>query len=80
MNIYLFTLDHQFPKGNNSGISVVLRNYRGTIIKIYSWTTRNFTPRSLELWSMLLGLRGSFFENEDMIEFEKDSPEALKKW
>lgn len=59
--MHAFTLDHQFPNGNDSGMGVVLRDHRDSIFKMYSETIRNLTPRGLKLWSQLVGLRGSYF-------------------
>lgn len=59
---------------------VVLRDHRGTIIKMYSGTIRNLTPRDLKLCSMLMGLRGFFFERVCKIELEIDRQEALNEW
>lgn len=80
MNVDAFTFGHQLPNGNNLGMGIVIRDHRGTIIKMYSKKIRNLTPRAFELWSILNGIRGSFSEKANMIEFESDSPDALKIW
>lgn len=49
INVHAFTLDHALPNGNDSGMGIVLRDDRGVIIRMYSGTIRNLTPRANEL-------------------------------
>lgn len=57
-----------------------MKDHRGTIIRMYSGTIRNFTLRANELWPMLIGSQGAFFEQENRVELETDIPKALKEW
>lgn len=83
VNVHAFTLDHPMPNGNDSGIGIVVRDRKGTIIKMYSGTIRDLTKRGNELWVMLIGLKGAFLEDEHMVELEElesDNKEAVKEW
>ena len=59
VNVHAFTLDYQFPNGNDFGIGIVLRDQYGSIIKTISGTIHNLTVRANELWSILDGLRSA---------------------
>lgn len=80
VNVHAFTLDHPMPNGNDSGIEIVLRNRKGTIIKMYSGTIMDLTKHGNELWAMLIELKGAFLENEHMVELESDNKDAIKEW
>ncbi|KAL1811943.1 hypothetical protein ACET3Z_022008 [Daucus carota] len=80
VNVHAFTLDVALPNGNDSGIGIVLRDRKGTIIKMYYGTIRNLTMRANELWALLVGLKGAFIEQENMVELETDNGEAVKEW
>ena len=60
-------------------LGIVLRDHEGAILRMYSGTIRNLTPRANELWPMLVGLQGAFFEHENRVELETDNEEALKE-
>lgn len=80
MNVHALTLNHRLPNGNDSGIRVVMRDDRGTIIKMYSGSIRNLTMIGNELWSMVVGLREGFLEQEDRVELKNDKPDGVKEW
>ncbi|KAL1817929.1 hypothetical protein ACET3Z_020503 [Daucus carota] len=80
VNVHAFTRDVALPNGNDSGIGIVLRDRKGTIIKMYYGTIRNLTTRANELWALLVGLKGAFIEQENMVELETDNGEAVKEW
>ena len=73
-------LDNRLPNGNDSGIGIVIRDRKGTIIRMYSGTIRNLTRRANEFWALLVGLKGAFLENEECVELEFDNWEAIKEW
>lgn len=79
INVHAFTLNHQFPNGNDSWMGIVLRDHKGAIIRMYLGTIRNLTPSANEMWPMLIGLQGAFFEQENRVELETDIAEALKE-
>lgn len=79
VNVHGHSRRNMLPNGNTTGIGVVIRDHRGTILKMYSGTIRNLTPRASELWSFIIGLRGAFFENEHLIILETDNMEAVKE-
>ena len=58
----------------------MLRDHRGTIIKMYSRRIRNLIRRAKELWAMLIGLKGAFLNDETQVEFESDNKKAVKEW
>lgn len=60
INVHAYTLDHQLPNGNDSGMGIVLRDHIGAVIRMYTGTISNLTPRANELWPMLIGLQGAF--------------------
>ncbi|KAL1831143.1 hypothetical protein ACET3Z_000794 [Daucus carota] len=72
--------EHPMPNGNDSGIVIVLRDRKGTIIKMYLGTIRDSTKRGNELWAMLIGLKGAFLEDEHMVKLESDNKDAVKEW
>lgn len=80
VNVHAFTLEHPMPNGNDSGIVIVLRDRKGTIIKMYLGTIRDSTKRGNELWAMLIGLKGDFLEDEHMVKLESDNKDAVKEW
>ena len=80
VNVHAFTLDNRLPNGNDSGIGIVIRDRKGTIIRMYSGTIRNLTRRANELWALLVSLKGAFLENEECVELESDNWEAIKEW
>lgn len=64
--------------GYNSSIGVVIRDHRGSILKMYSGSIQNRTPRARELWSFVIGLKGAFFEYEHLVILEIYNKEAVK--
>lgn len=80
VNVHGHSRRNKLPNGNNSGIGVVIRDHRGTILKMYSGTICNRTPRASELWSLVIGLKGAFFGNEHLVILETDYIEAVKEW
>lgn len=80
VNVHALFVAHRLPNGNDSGIGVVIRDHRDTIIKMYSGTIRNRTKRGNELGSLIVGLRGDFLEIEDLIILETNNPEGVKEW
>lgn len=57
-----------------------MRDDKDTIVKMYSGSIRTLTIIGNELWSMVVGQRGAFLEQEDMIELETDNPTGVKEW
>ena len=80
VNVHAFTLSEPCPNGNDSGIGIVIRDCKGTNLRMYSGTIRNLTRRANELWAMLVWLKGAFIEDEHMVELESDNLEAIKEW
>lgn len=69
--MHAFTLANRLPNGNDSGIGVVIRDHRGTIVKMYSGTIRNRTRRGNELWSLVVGYGGAFVEGKNLVILEE---------
>lgn len=67
------------PNGNNSGLGIVMRDHKGSIVLMVSGTIRGVTERANELWTMLIGLRCAFYENENKMQIETDNDEAVKE-
>ena len=59
---------------------IVIRDRKGTILRMYSGTIGNLTKRANELWAMLVGLKGAFIGDEHMVELETDNLKAIKEW
>lgn len=79
VNVHALTLDARLPNGNDSGIGVVIRDHLGTIVKMYSGTIRNRTRRCNELWSLVVGLRGAFPEEENLVILETENLDIIKE-
>lgn len=62
VNVHAFSVKQKLSKGNDSGIGVVIRDHRDTIVKMYSVTIRNRIKSGNELWSLIMGLRGVFLK------------------
>ena len=80
VNVHTFTLPEPYPNGNDSGIGIVVRDHKGTIIVMVSGTIRNLTEMANALWALLVGLKMAFLEGEEKVELESDNPEAIKEW
>lgn len=80
VNVHAITLRDRLQNGNNSGIGVVIRDHRGAIIKMYSGSIQNRTKIGNKLWSFVIGLRGAFFEDENLVILETDNAEGVKEW
>lgn len=80
VNVHAFTLPEAYPNDNDSGIGIVIRDHKGTIIVMVSGTIRNLTERTNELWALLVGIKMVFLEGEEKVELELDNHEAIKDW
>lgn len=49
VNLHVFFLTYILPNGNDSDIEVVIKDHRGTIVKMYIITIRNRTKNDNEL-------------------------------
>lgn len=78
--MHALTLRDRLLNGNDSGIGVVIRDHTGIIVKMYSGMICNRTKRGNELWSLVVGLRGSFLEGENMVILETDNQEAIQEF
>lgn len=80
VNTHAVSFRDRFVNGNDSGISVVLRDHRGRILKMYSGSIQDRTKIGNELWSFVIGLRGAFFEDENLVILETDNAAGVKEW
>lgn len=72
--------EEPLPNGNTSGIGVVFRDDRGTIIKMYAGTLRIEGRRINEFSAMLYALRKDFFLEYNRLELDTDHQEAYWAW
>lgn len=80
INVHAFNLSYLLPNGNDSRMGIVLRDHRGATIRMYSGMIKNLTPRANEIWPMLIGLQGAFFEQKNRVELETNRAKDLKGW
>lgn len=80
VNTHVVSFRNRLPNGNDSGLGVVLRDHRGAILKMYSGAIRDMTKIGNELWSFVIGLKGAFFEDENLIILEIDNATGVKEW
>lgn len=80
VNVHDFSLDHSLLNDSDSEMEVVMRDDRGTIIKMYCGMIRNLIMVGNKLWSMVIGLKGDFLKQEYKVELETDNPDRFKKW
>ncbi|KAK1375501.1 hypothetical protein POM88_031694 [Heracleum sosnowskyi] len=80
INVHSFYLDDPLPNGNRSGIGIVFRNDRGTLVRMIASSLRIQGRRLNELYAMQYALRRAFFENYNMLELETDHGEAYWEW
>lgn len=80
VNTHVVSFRERLANGNDSGLGVVLRDHRGAILKIYSGTIRDRTKIGNELWSFVIGLRGAFSEDKNLVILETDNVEGVKEW
>lgn len=80
VNVHALSLRERLANGNDSGLGVVIRDHTGAILKMYSGSIQNRTRIGNELWSFVIGLRGAFFEEENLVILETDNADAVKEW
>lgn len=47
---------------------------------MYSGSMQSRTKIKNELWSFVIGLRGAYFEDENLVILETDNAEAVQEW
>ncbi|KAK1388088.1 hypothetical protein POM88_016266 [Heracleum sosnowskyi] len=80
INVHSFYLDDPLLNGNRSGIGIVFRNDRGTLVRMIAGSLRIQGRRLNELYAMQYALRRAFFENYNLLELETDHGEAYWEW
>lgn len=70
VNVHGVFYDEPLPNGNTSGIGVVFRDDRGTIIKMYAGTLHIEGRRMNEFYAMLYALRKAFFLEYNLLELD----------
>ncbi|KAK1391581.1 hypothetical protein POM88_010637 [Heracleum sosnowskyi] len=80
INVHSFYLDEPLPNGNRSGIGIVFRDDRGTMVRMIADSLRIQRRRLNELYAMQYALRRAFFENYNLLELETDHGEAYWEW
>lgn len=78
--MHAFSLTNRLPNGKDSGIVVIIRDHRGATVKMYFGTIRNRTKSGNKLWSLIVSLRGTFVEGENLIILETGNSDAIKEW
>lgn len=80
INAHSFYSDDPLPNGNSSGIGIVFRDDRGTIVRMIAGSLRIQGRRLNELYSLLFALRRAYFESYNLVELETDHGGAYWEW
>ncbi|KAK1383286.1 hypothetical protein POM88_021021 [Heracleum sosnowskyi] len=80
INVHSFFTNDPLPNGNRSGIGIVFRNDRGSMVHILAGSLRIQDRRLNELYAMHYALRRAFFENYNLLELETDHGGAYWEW
>lgn len=80
VNVHAFSLRERLANGNDSGLGVLIRDHTGEILRMYSGSIQNRTSMGNKLWSFVIGLRGAFFEEENLVILETNNADAVKEW
>ncbi|KAK1379691.1 hypothetical protein POM88_021602 [Heracleum sosnowskyi] len=80
INVHGFYPDEPLPNGNRSGIGIVFRNDKGTIVRMFGGSLGIQERRLNEFYAMLYALRKAFFLNHNLVELEFDHPGAYWEW
>lgn len=79
-NVHAIYYEDPLPNGNSSGIRVVFRDDRGTILKMYAGTMHIEGRRLNEFYAMIYALRKAFFLEFNKLELDTDHQGAYWEW
>ncbi|KAK1356109.1 hypothetical protein POM88_008176 [Heracleum sosnowskyi] len=80
INVAGFFSEQPLENGNVSGIGVVFRNSRGSILRMYAGSLQKMDRRINELFAMLEGMKRAFYANFPDYILETQHVDAFWEW
>lgn len=80
LNIHGFFSEDALPNRNHSGIGVIIRNYKGKIVRMYYGSLGIGDQRINELYAMHQGLARAYLDEREVVELETDNVGAYWEW
>lgn len=72
VNVHVLHTSRQY-NGNNNGIGIIIRDYRGRLIRALTGTMRGLSPLATQLWAIHLGLNQARITNCELVHLETDN-------
>lgn len=72
INVHVINTSLQF-NGNSNGVGMIIRDYRGRLVKGLTGTMRGLSPLATQLWAIHLGLNQARLSNCEIALVETDN-------